>query len=222
MKKKTFNWLAILLMMVLPAACTDARFDRIPGVYQDMMPLELMGTWELSSSNIKSAYTDSLVIEIGSREITLSGSTPKNILSIHQHFQISRLHQYFVAGMSDKVVHSLWNLAIIEVSGNDLKVYPLHEDRFRFEPENPLQRYLGHKEMALPHEPVQAGPSASPDGGATPAPEAGMGAADMIHYYTANEDQIILYFERELKDKDYILLKKAGSSKRHEGRKNRK
>lgn len=203
---KITRFVLVMLAAAMLSACGDARFEKMPGMYSDMIPAELQGTYEVRGKDFKSVQSDSLVIRISNNDIVFTTANSKSTWAIHQSFQFSRLNQYYVIGTADKTIHALWNIAIIENTENGLKIYPVSEPKISLEPESPMQRYMPFKDMMLQHEPIGNMPS-KVDGSSISTPDMSNGP-DQVRYYSPNDEQLINYFERELKDKEYYLLRK--------------
>lgn len=208
---KLQNLTFLLLATFLIVSCGDARFDRIPGKYQDLLPVEFMGTYEFKGKDYKTPQTDSLQIVVSSTEIKFKTPTTQTVWNIHQQFQFTSLSKYYVLGMPDKTIKSLWNIAIIENTAAGLKVYPFIENRLSNDQETRLMKYLPIRDLLLQHDALVAAPNSS-DGGAIPLGD-GTGMPDMVRYYSVSDEQILMYFENELQGKEYIFLKKVVANK---------
>ena len=125
LKNLTLLFFAALLLV----SCGDARFDRMPGKYQDLLPVELMGTYEFKGRDFKMPQTDSLKVIVSTTEIKFKTPTAETIWNIHQQFQFTSLSKYYVLGTPDKTIKSLWSIAIIENTPTGLKVYPFIENK---------------------------------------------------------------------------------------------
>lgn len=199
----------LLLLLIAPAlmlsSCQMARFDRIPGNYLDMIPTELQGTYKFYSKDYRSRRTDTLEIQINDQNIQMVSPTDKQVMTIHQQFQVYRLNHLFVIAKNDDLVHSLWNLILIEGKENGLRVYPVIDLKDVGSQESMLNRYLSFHDVILNHDPIQAAPSVTD--GSVSVPTAIAGQPDNMRYFQVSEEQIFNYFERELKDKEYFFLK---------------
>lgn len=199
----------LLLFLIAPAllltSCQMARFDRIPGNYQDLIPTELQGTYKFYSKDYRSRRTDTLEIQINDQSIQMISTSDKQVLTIHQQFQVYRLNHLFVIARNDETVHSLWNLFFIEGKENGLRVYPVLELKEAGSQEMMLNRYVSFHDVILNHDPIQAAPH--PVDGSASVPTAIAGQPDNMRYYQASEEQIFSYFENELRDKEYFFLK---------------
>jgi len=161
--------------------------------------------------DFKSPQTDSLKVIVSTTEIKFKTPTAETVWNIHQQFQFTSLSKYYVLGTPDKTIKSLWNFAIIENTPSGLKVYPFIENRLSNDQETRLMKYLPIRDLLLQHDVLIAAPSSS-DGGAIPLGD-GTGMPDMVRYYSVSDEQILLYFEKELLGKEYIFLKKLVANK---------
>lgn len=214
-QKLSFFLFATLLLV----ACGDARFDRIPGRYQDLMPTDLIGVYEFKGKDFKSVQTDSLQITVTPGEIQFKTPSKNTVWNIHQNFHLFSLNQYHVLGTADKTIKGLWNLTVIEVTAAGLKVYPVSENKLETGLETTLMKYLPVKDLLLQHDPIMAVPS-SADGSMVPLAE-GAGAADMVRYYSMNDEQFMQYIDRELVGKEYFFLKKVVQTKETKAKENK-
>lgn len=199
------NLFILLITTFVLASCNLARFDRYPGVYQDMIPLELQGTYVYYGKDHRSRKTDTLQIQVAQNYIQLESSSDNQKQFIHQHFQLTKLNDVFVYACSDNSIHSLWNLFILEPKENGIRMYPVFDLKEPSSTESTMIRYLSFQDLLLHHDPVQATPNAIDGSGAAPT-ETALNP-DNIRYFMASEDQLYNYYEKELKDKEYIFLK---------------
>jgi hypothetical protein len=205
---KIHKLLAALLFIVFISACNQARFDKVPGLYQDLIPQQLQGNYQFKGKDFKSQKFDSLHIDIGLNEIKFIDQSGYEIWTIHQDFQIHQIRNLFVLGKSDEDVKTLWNLMILEPTDNGVKVYFVLDEKIKNTPEYKLQRYMPFMDVNYNHDPIPGVPQLAD--GAQIQPNGGL---NQYRFYMINEEQFINYFEKELQNKNFVLLNKTGKEK---------
>jgi hypothetical protein len=149
-----------------------------------------------------------MILNISHNEITIDGSYGETKLSIHQNFKLNKIGDLYVVGTQDKVLKSLWNLYVIEPTSKGFNFYSVHEKSIQSNPENKLDAYFPFFDVPFTYEPIPAEPMVIGDGGGGQP-----GTPNMLRYYTMSDEQFKLYFENELKNKDYIPFKKDSKEK---------
>jgi hypothetical protein len=198
----------ILLAAFVMAGCSDIRFDKMPGVYQDLIPVEIQGKYVYYSKDFRSKLLDTMLLNVSHNEITIDGSYGETKLSIHQNFKLNKIGDLYVVGTQDKVLKSLWNLFVIEPTSKGFNFYSVHEKSIKSNPENKLDAYFPFFDVPFTYEPIPAEPMVIGDGGGGQP-----GTPNMLRYYSMSDEQFKLYFENELKNKDYIPFKKDSKEK---------
>jgi hypothetical protein len=206
---KTYKLAALLLFTAFISACNEARFDQIPGIYQEMVPQQLQGVYQFKGKDFKSQKFDSLNIEIGMNEIKFNDQNGSEIWTIHQNFQIHQMQNLFILGKNDEDVKTLWNLMVIEPVENGIKVYLVIDEKVRNAPETKLQRFLPFMDVNYNYDQIPGG-AIGADGNGQAMPNSG---TNQYRFYVVNEEQFLSYFERELKNKNYMLLNRIDKEK---------
>jgi hypothetical protein len=197
-----------ILMAFTLASCGDAKFDRIPGQYLDVIPPEVHGKYQYFGRDFKSRLTDTLFLQVGSTEIKLSGSKGKYTYQIHKDFQLHKVKDVYVMGMHDKTIKALWNLTVIEPFDNGLKIHFANEGKMNAEDNGVVHRHLPFQDIMVHHDPLPGAPVPA-DGAA----EVTTDGPTMTRFYNVNEDQFMVYFNEELKGKEYMQLIKDPKDK---------
>jgi hypothetical protein len=205
---KIHKLLAALLFIVFISACNQARFDKVPGLYQDLMPQQLQGNYQFKGKDFKSQKFDSLHIEIGMNEIKFIDQNGYETWTIHQDFQIYQIRNLFILGKNDEDVKTLWNLMILEPLDNGVKVYFVLDEKIKNTPEFKIQRYMPFMDVNYNYDPIPGAPQLA-DGSQT-QPNGGI---NQYRFYMINEEQFISYFEKELQNKNFVLLNRTGKEK---------
>lgn len=200
----------ILFAALLTAGCNEVRFDKVPGVYQDLIPMEIQGKYTYYSKDLKSRLLDTLLVEISQNQIIIDGTYGETKLTIHQDFRLHRLGDIFVIGRPDKVLKSLCNLSIIEISSKGINYYTVNNKSIKASGDSKFDTYFPFMDVPYSYEPIPAEPIAlagdDGNGGA-------VGTPNMLRYYTVSDEQFLHYFDVELKNKEYIPLKKETKEK---------
>lgn len=201
----------ILMAMVasLITACGDIRFDKLPGMYQDLIPMEIQGKYIFYGKDFKSRLLDTLEVNIGHNEIILNGTQGESRLILHQDFNLHKLGDLYIIGNQDKVIKSLWNLSVIESTSKGLNFYTVNNKEIKPLAQNKLEMYFPFLDIPFNYDPIPTEPMilGSTDGGVAP------GTPNMLRYYSMNDEQFKNYFENELKNKEFIPLKKDSKEK---------
>lgn len=205
---KMNRFLTMILIAFTLASCSDARFDRIPGEYLDVIPPEVHGKYQFFGKDFKSRLTDTLFVQVGSTDIKISGSKGKYTYQIHQDFQLHKLKDLYILGMHDETIKSLWNLTIIEPSENGLKIHFANEGKMKAEETGVVHRHLPFQDIMIHHDPLPGAPV--PANGAA---EIVTDGPTMTRFYNVNEEHFMAYFNAELKGKEYIQLTKDPKDK---------
>ncbi len=205
---KMTKFLSFILVAFALASCGDAKFDRIPGEYLDVIPPELHGKYQFFGKDFKSRLTDTLFVQVGSLDIKLSGTKGKHTYQIHQDFQLHKIKDVFVMGMHDKTIRELWNLTVIEPSENGLKIHFANEGKMKAEDNGVIHRHLPFQDIMVHHDPLPGAPV--PANGAAEVVTEG---PTLARLYNVNDDQFMVYFNEELKGKEYIQLTKDPKDK---------
>ncbi|MCG9879871.1 MAG: hypothetical protein MH472_04665 [Bacteroidia bacterium] len=201
--------LLILLTACIFSACSNVRFDKIPGMYQDLIPMDLHGKYVFYGKDFRSKMSDTLIVNINNNEIQLSGSFGESKLVNHQDFNMHKLGDYYIIGTQDKVIKSLWNLYVIEPKDKGINFYSITEKHIKSSSETPFDTYFPFMDVPINYEPIPTEPIPLQDGNGGSA----LGTPSMVRYYLASDEQFKLYFEGELKNKEYVFLKKDKSKK---------
>ncbi len=191
------------------ASCNPAKFDRLPGEKLDMIPIGIQGTYDVNISMMTSATRDSFLININENSIKQIARLGIEENKINEQFYFNRLNNYYVIGTPDAQIKSLWNITLLEPVVNGLRVYYILEEKSKPSQPSRMMPYLPEREMPLNHEPIIAMPD--PKGGMVTAPLGSGDSNSQLKYLMMNDEQFINYFERELRGKEFILLKKVKS-----------
>ncbi|MDZ4667363.1 MAG: hypothetical protein SGJ00_05710 [bacterium] len=202
---------ALILMALVLVGCSDAKFDRLPGQFQDVIPQELQGKFQYFGKDFKSRITDTLLVEVGTHEIKFGGTKGKFNYTINRDFTIHKLGDLYILGTKDKTVRELWNLSVVQMVDNGLRVHFVREDKLKRDEDGPIQQYLAFQDVMLQHDPLPGAPV--PISGGVEMGE-GNGPV-MVRFYMASDDQFKTYFESELKNKEYMLLSRDPKDKNY-------
>jgi|694.fasta_scaffold15109_12 hypothetical protein len=200
----------ILFAVLITAGCSEVRFDKIPGVYQDLIPMEIQGKYTYYSKDIKSRLLDTLLVEINQNQIIIDGTYGETKLMIHQDFNLHKLGEIYVIGRQDKVLKSMYNLSVIEPSNKGLNYYLVNNKSIKGSVENKFDTYFPFLDVPYTYEAVPSEPIilAGEDG-----VSGNVGAPNMLRYYSISDEQFFHYFDKELKNKEFIPLKKETKEK---------
>lgn len=201
--------LLFLVTAVLFSACSNVKFDKIPGMYQDLIPMDLHGKYVFYGKDFRSKLSDTLIVVIDNNEIQLSGSIGENKLVNHQNFNMHKLGDYYVIGTQDKVIKSLWNLYVIEPKDKGINFYSICTKHIGTNSDNVLDSYLPFLDIPINYEPIPTEPIPLQDGNGGSS----IGTPNLVRYYSVSDEQFKLYFEGELKNKEYVFLKKETKDK---------
>lgn len=201
----------ILFSSFLLVSCGDARFNGVPGVYQDVIPSEIHGNYRFYNAYVHSQKFDSLLISIDQYEIKLSTNAETLSKRIHQDFQMTKIKDLILIGTPDKTFNALWNLTVIQPTYNGIKVYFINSNVVTKNEPSHLSKYLQVNELMFHHEPINNQPTPVDGGNQI---QAGPLGENRIAYYNANADEFRQYFDAEIKDKDYVFIPRERGMKR--------
>ncbi len=200
----------ILVFMFLATAlsnCSPAKFDRLPGEKMEVIPPEVQGIYDVKLNFLESGTQDTFRIQITDNAIKQITRLGVEENKINEQFYCYRLNSYILIGIPDATIKSLWNIAVLEPTPNELKVYYILQEKANPSHPSRILPYLSDREIPLNHEPIM--PAPDPKGGMVTPPIGGdAGSLTTLKYTMMNDDQFVNYFERELKGKEFILLKK--------------
>jgi hypothetical protein len=201
--------ISMAMVAILITACSDIRFDKLPGMYQDLIPMEIQGKYIFYGKDFKSRLLDTLEVNIGHNDIILNGTQGETRLILHQDFNLHKLGDLYIIGNQDKVIKSLWNLNVIEPTSKGLNFYTVNNKEIKPLAQNKLELYFPFLDIPFNYDPIPTEPMilGSTDGGVAP------GTPNMLRYYSMNDEQFKNYFENELKNKEFIPLKKDSKEK---------
>lgn len=189
------------------ASCNPAKFDRLPGEKLDIIPIEIQGTYDVNLNMMVSNTRDSFLININDNSIKQITRLGIEENKLNEHFYFNRLNNYYLIGTPDASIKSLWNITILEPVANGLRVYYVLEEKSKNSQPSRMMPYIPEREIPLNHEPIIAMPD--PKGGMVTAPLGSGDSNSILKYLMMNDEQFINYFERELRGKEFILLKKV-------------
>lgn len=207
--KKINSLFAFIFFTGILASCNYAKFDRLPGVKQEANSPEIQGTFEIQSGFFKSNKTDSFSLVIDNTIIKEISNTGTKENRLNSDYYLYQLNNYFVLGTPDPDFSSLWNIIVLEPVSNGFRAYLIDENRPNRNHPSKLQPYMPEREIPVNHEQIMANPGTPP----TP-PLTDGGAQSLLKYYVMNDDLFLSYFEKELKGKDYIFLKKVKANQK--------
>jgi len=207
--KNVKKLLLLIVVAIFTSACSDIRFDKLPGMYQDLIPPDIHGKYLFYGKDFKSRLLDTLTVTIGHNEMVLNGSNGETRLNIHQDFSLHKLGDLYIVGTQDKILKSLWNIYVIEQKEKGINLYAINNKEIKSTSQNKFDVYFPFLDVPFNYEPIPTEPMilGSTDGGAP------VGTPNMLRYYTMNDEQFKNYFENELKNKDCIHLKKETKEK---------
>lgn len=199
---------AFIFAACLLASCNQAKFDRIPGEKQGMVPPEIQGTYDIQMDLFKTTKRDSFFIVLTDMTISQVDKNETQENRIDQDFYIYKLKNVWVLAHHDANFASLWNLAVLEAMPNGLRVYVISDEKKKkSNQQSRMAPYFPEREMPLNHEQIITVPVPNASG----TPEGNGGGQNMLKYFTMNDDQFLQYFQKELQGKDFIYLKKINT-----------
>ncbi len=201
--KSNLNLFGFILLTGILASCNYAKFDRLPGVKQEANSPEIQGTFEVQEGFFTRKKTDSFSVVIDDHSIKEISKDGIKESRINIDYYLYQLNNYFLIGTSDPDFKAVWNITVIEPVPNGFKAYAITENKPDPNQPSRIQPYLPEREMPVNMEPIMTMPGTAP----TP-PLMDAGGQSMLKYFTMNDDLFLNYFEREIKGKDYLLLKK--------------
>ncbi len=201
----------ILFSSLILASCGDARFNSVPGVYQDIIPSELHGNYRFYNKDVHSHKFDSLLISVDQYEIKFSTNNESLTKRIHQDFQMTKIRDMFIMGTPDKTFNALWNLTVIQPTYNGIKVYFINDNVFVKNEPSHIGKYMQVQELMFHHEPINNQPTPVDGGNQI---QAGPIGENRIAYYGGNAEEFRQYFDAEVKDKDYVFIPRERGMRR--------
>ncbi|MDP1728139.1 MAG: hypothetical protein Q8M15_15235 [Bacteroidota bacterium] len=201
------KFLVFAIVAGFMASCNPAKFDRLPGEKMEIIPIGIQGTYEVNLNMMESATRDSFFININDNSIKQITRLGIEENKINEQFYFNRLNNFYLIGTPDANIKSLWNITVLEPVANGLRVYYVLEEKTKNSQPSRMMPYLSDREMPLNHEPIIAMPD--PKGGMTTPPLGNGDSNSTLKYMMMNDEQFANYFDRELRGKEFILLKKV-------------
>lgn len=214
------NFLPWVLVLCALVSCTVNRVDRYPGKPVTAFPAEFQGEYKAKASGIRSIFyskeLDSLRIKITSKSIAMLGKKGwENTFTISSKEVLSELNGYYFLSNVDSKEPKYWNTHAMFIDGKELVFFnvaaqenDLKKDKLRnYLPLMLVTRGKGGREEMIP---------VTEDSVLAKVSNINENSTDSVLYYKMNEEQLMLYIDKEKNPKNtlrFVKIKQATAKK---------
>jgi len=196
----------------LLGSCKMARFDNFPGEMLTVVPQELQGKYEFKLGLFSSSQKDSVFIRVDQLGWILSTKTKSDNYPLNEKLILSKFDKYYFISQSDGDIGQLWNIYVLELKKGNLLLYPINAEDSRNTPDV-LQNYFSARQVLLNHDNIEKLPKVSEGSKASGETVTVISQAqtpqtepNMVNYYLLDDNQLLNYIEKELKDRKPIEI----------------